>query len=183
MEKRSMEYKLMVILGDGLSQVYTTTVEYLAPTPTPSATPSFTPEPVYTPTWTPAPPTETPTPSVFRAVGLSINGNGDISCSQGQTCEVGLLVTNGGSDVDDLSVIITAGNPILLQLCRADGVCSGSMLPISSVGPANTAYIVAKIAVPGDAVAQTAGWTFQAYSQGSGGAVSSLPVSISVTVP
>lgn len=183
MEKRAMEYKLMVILGDGQSQVYTTTVEYLAPTPTPSATPSFTPEPVYTPTWTPAPPTETPTPSVLRAVGLSINGNGDITCSQGQTCEVGLLVTNGGSAVDDLSVIITAGNPIPLQLCRADGVCSSSMLPISSVGPANTAYIVARIAVPGDAVAQTVGWTFQAYSQGSGGSVSSLPVSVSVTVP
>ena len=57
------------------------------------------------------------------------------------------------------------------------------MLPISSVGPANTAYIVARIAVPGDAVAQTVGWTFQAYSQGSGGSVSSLPVSVSVTVP
>ena len=182
-ERRSMEYKLMVILGDGTSQVYTTTIEYLAPSPTPSSTPSFTPEPVYTPTWTPAPPTETPTPSVFRAVGMSINGNGDITCSQGQTCEIGLLVTNGGSDVDDLSVIITAGNPIPLQICRADGVCSGSMLPLSSVGPANTAYIVAKIAIPGDATAQTASWSFQAYSQGSGGAVSSLPVSISVTVP
>lgn len=183
MEKRAMEYKLMVILGDGATQIYTTTIAYLAPTPTPSATPSFTPEPIYTPTWTPAPPTETPTPSVFRAVGLSVNGNADITCSQGQTCEIGLLVTNGGSDVDDLSVVITAGSTIPLQLCRADGVCSGSMLPISSVGPANTAFIVAKVAVPGDATAQTAAWTFQAYSQGAGGSVSSLPVSVSVTVP
>jgi hypothetical protein len=116
-------------------------------------------------------------------VGLSINGNGDIACGQGQTCEVGLLVTNGGTGVDDLSVVITVGNPLPLQLCRADGVCSGSMLPISSVGPGNTAYIVAKVAVPGDATAQTAAWTFQAYSQGSGGAVSSLPVAISVIVP
>lgn len=183
MDKRAMEYKLMVILGDGAAQVYTTTIEYLAPTPTPSATPSFTPEPIYTPTWTPAPPTETPTPNVFRAVGLSLNGNGDIACSQGQTCEIGLLVTNGGSAVDDLSVIVMEGNPLPMQLCRADGVCSGSALPISSVGPANTAYIVAKIAVPGDAAAQSAGWTFQAFSQGSNGAVSSLPVSIQVTVP
>ena len=46
-------YTLLVVLGNGQPQTYTTTVAYLPPTPTVTVTPSFTPEPVFTPTWTP----------------------------------------------------------------------------------------------------------------------------------
>lgn len=176
-------YTLMVVLPDGSSQIYTTTVSYLPPTPTPTVTPSFTPEPEFTPTWTPVPPTLTPTPNVRRATNLAVNGSASISCDRGQTCEVGLLVTNSGDAIDDLTVIVVQGGAFPLQLCRLDGVCAGNDLPLASVGPSNTAYITARFSIPGDAAAQRTTYGLQAASEGSGRSVVSGVVSIEVTVP
>jgi len=177
-------YTLMVVLGNGQSQVITTTVTYLPPTPTITPTPSFTPEPQYTPTWTPAPPTATPAPAIFYATNLAVNGSDSIACAPGQSCEVGLLVTNGGEAVDNLSVRLVTPGPFAVQVCRPDGVCGADYVPINSVGPGNTAFVTARFTVPGDAVAQTTGgFGFQAFSEGSGRAVSSSVITINVTVP
>ncbi len=100
-------YTLKVLLPTGVTEVYTTAVTYMAPTPTPTITPSFTPEPVFTPTWTPLPPTPTPTPDVTYATNLRINGSADLTCNAGATCEVGLLVSNGGSDIDNLAISVS----------------------------------------------------------------------------
>lgn len=177
-------YTLMVVLPNGVTQIYTTTVAYLPPTPTPTVTPSFTPEPVFTPTWTPEPATPTPPPNLFYSVNLSINGSSEVNCGAGQTCEVGLLVTNGGSGTDNVSVLLLAQDVFPVQLCRPDGVCGGSSVPINNMGSGNTAFVVARISVPADAAPQSRSTaTFQARSDGSGGGVTSNPVTVAVTVP
>ena len=86
-------YTLLVVLGNGQPQTYTTTVAYLPPTPTVTVTPSFMPQPVFTPTWTPEPPTPTPPPNMFYATNLALNGSADMQCVAGQICEIGLLIT------------------------------------------------------------------------------------------
>ena len=177
-------YTLMVVLGTGQSQVLTTTLTYLPPTPTITPTPSFTPEPQYTATWTPAPPTPTPAPIVYRATSLTVNGSNSITCATGQTCDVGLLVTNGGEGIDNLSVVLTTPGPFPVQVCRLDGVCGSDNVQIYSVGPGNTALVNARFTVPGDAASQTTGgFGFQAFSEGSGRAASSSVVTLNVTVP
>jgi hypothetical protein len=177
-------YTLLVVLGDGSPQIYTTTVSYLPPTPTPTNTPVFTPEPVHTPTWTPEPPTPTAPPNLFYAVNMAVNGSSEISCGAGQTCEVGLLVTNGGSGVDNVSVVLLASDGFTPVLCRPDGVCGAGSVPINNMGPGNTAYVVARFSVPGDAPSQTrVTATFQARSDGSGGGVTSAQVGVTVVVP
>ena len=177
-------FTLLVVLADGSPQTYTTTVAYLPPTPTVTVTPSFTPEPVFTPTWTPEPPTPTPPPNMVYATGLTVNGSSDIQCAAGQTCEVGLLVTNGGSGTDNVTVMVLASEGFPVQLCRPDGVCGSGGLPINNIGASNTAYVTAQFSVPADAPSQARGTaSFQARSDGSGGGITSGVVNISVTVP
>lgn len=183
-DDESQVYSLLVVLGDGSSQVYTTTIAYLPPTPTPTVTPSFTPEPVFTPTWTPPPPTATPTPVVNYGVVLSVNGANPLTCSPGQTCDVGLLATNAGDAIDTLIVTITQGGVFASQLCRPDGVCAANDLNIVSVGPGNTAYVLLRVAVPADAPSsQNATYTLLAASGGSGRTVVSQGVNVTVTTP
>ncbi len=177
-------YTLLVVLSDGSPQTYTTTVAYLPPTPTVTVTPSFTPEPVFTPTWTPEPATPTPPPNMYYATNLSVNGSSDIQCAAGQTCEVGLLVTNGGSGTDNVTVMLLASEGFPVQLCRPDGVCGSGGLPINNIGASNTAYVTARISVPADAPSQARGTaSFQARSDGSGGGITSGVVNVSATVP
>jgi hypothetical protein len=176
-------FTLLVVLDNGQPQTYTTTVAYLPPTPTITVTPSFTPVPVFTPTWTPEPPTPTVPPNSFYAVNLGVNGSTDSQCAAGQTCDVGLLVTNSGSGTDNVTVLIANSEGFSVQLCRADGVC-GSGLPIVNIGAGNTAFVNARFTVPSEAAPQSRGTaTFNARSDGSGGGVMSAPVTISVTVP
>jgi hypothetical protein len=176
-------YTLMVVLPNGSPQIYTTTVSYLPPTPTPTMTPVFTPEPVHTPTWTPEPPTPTAPPNLFYAVNLAAQ-NSEITCAAGQTCDVGLLVTNGGSGTDNVSVLLLANDAFSFQLCRPDGVCGGNSVPINNMGAGNTAFVAARVSVPADAAAQSrAAATFQARSDGSGGGVTSSPIGVTVVVP
>lgn len=183
-EDESQVFSLLVVLGDGSSQVYTTTITYLPPTPTPTVTPSFTPEPVFTPTWTPIPPTATPAPVVNYGVALTVNGASVLTCSPGQSCDAGLLVTNAGSALDTLIVTITQGGAFASQLCRPDGVCAGNDLNIVNVGPGNTAYVSLRITVPTDAPGgQSTSYALLASSGGSGRTVASQSVNITVTTP
>lgn len=177
-------YTLMVVLANGQPQIYTTTVEYLPPTPTPTMTPVFTPEPQYTPTWTPEPPTPTAPPNLYYAVNLAVNGSSEVSCAAGQSCDVGLLLTNGGSGTDNVSVLLLSSDTIPVQLCRPDGVCGGSSVPILNMGASNTAFVVARFSVAAEAASQTRGTaSFQARSDGSGGGVTSSPINVTVVVP
>jgi hypothetical protein len=176
-------YTLRVVLPDGQTRMITTTVSYLPPTPTPTVTPSFTPIPVYTPTWTPEPPTATAAPDVRYAVLLAVNGDSTLACGVGQSCEVGLLVTNGGDAIDNLNVVLTAGGALPVRLCRPDGVCSSSELPLTSVGPSNTAYVTARFDVPAGTAPQTTTYGLQAVSIGSGRRVTSDIVTITLSVP
>ena len=180
---RNETYSLMVVLPNGQPQIYTTTVTFLPPTPTPTVTPSFTPEPITTPTWTPQPPTATPTPDVFYATNLTTGGSPNVSCGPGQTCEVGLLVSNGGSGVDNLTVVLVQAGPFPVQICRPDGVCGSDSLALSSVGPGNTAYVTARFTIPGDASPQGGSFGFQSFSEGSGRTASSGVMAIQVNVP
>ncbi|MBK8796245.1 MAG: hypothetical protein IPM07_07630 [Anaerolineales bacterium] len=132
-EDESEVYTLLVVLGDGSSQIYTTTVSYLPPTPTLTPTPSFTPPPELTATWTPQPPTATPAPVVNYGVALTLNGSAELTCAAGQTCEAGLLVTNAGDAIDALIVTLVQGGAFPSQLCRPDGVCAGNDLSIVNV--------------------------------------------------
>lgn len=183
MDDHNEIYTLLVILGDGQSQVYTTTVAYLPPTPTITPTPSFTPEPEFTPTWTPAAATATPVPDVGYGAGLVVNGSTELVCAAGQSCDIGLLVSNTGSGTDSLVVMVTGAGAFPLQLCRPDGIC-GDSLPIPAIGPANTASVAGRVSVPaGAAPGTTTSYSFQAFSEGSGRGVSSAPVSVTVRVP
>ncbi len=180
----SQVFSLLVVLGDGSSQVYTTTITYLPPTPTPTVTPSFTPEPAFTPTWTPVPPTATPAPVVNYGVALTVNGANPLTCNPGQTCDVGLLATNAGSALDTLIVTITQGGAFASQLCRPDGVCAGNDLNIVNVGPGNTAYVSLRITVPADVPGgQNTSYMLVAASGGSGRTVVSQGVNVTVTTP
>ena len=176
-------YTLLVVLPDGSPQIYTTTVSYLPPTPTPTMTPVFTEEPVHTPTWTPQPPPPTAPPNLFYAVNLSVNGPSEITCAAGQTCDIGLLVTNVGSGTDNVSVLLLASEAFAVQVCRPDGVC-GNSVPINNMGASNTAYVTARVSVPADAASQSRGTaTFQARSDGSGGGVTSEQIGVTIVVP
>ena len=183
-EDESRILSLLVVLGDGSSQVYTTTVTYLPPTPTPTVTPSFTPEPEFTPTWTPIPLTATPAPIVNYGVALTVNGATTLTCGPGQTCDAGLLVTNAGDASDTLIVTITQGGAFASQLCRPDGVCAGNDLNIANVGPGNTAYVSLRVTAPADATSgQSTVYALLAASAGSGRTVASSTVNVTVTVP
>lgn len=176
-------FRLLVVLGDGSTQTYTTTVGYLPPTPTPTVTPSFTPEPELTPTWTPIPPTPTPMPNITYGVVLAPSGSTTITCERGQSCDVGLLLTNSGDTADTLALLLVQGGALPAQLCRPDGVCAGNDLQVAGVGPGNTAYVLLRVSTPGDAAAQSTSYVVQGASTGSGRSVTSQAVTIQVTVP
>jgi hypothetical protein len=183
-EDESEVYTLLVVLGDGSSQIYTTTVSYLPPTPTLTPTPSFTPPPELTATWTPQPPTATPAPVVNYNVALTLNGDAELTCAAGQTCEAGLLVTNAGDAIDTLIITLVQGGVFPSQLCRPDGVCAGNDLSVVNVGQGNTAYVSLRISVPADAASgQRTVYGLTAASGGSGRTVASQRVDVGVTTP
>ncbi len=178
-------FTLLVIHADGSAQVYTTTVAYLAPTPTITPTPSFTPEPVYTPTWTPLPPTLPPTvpaPAVRYAVLLAPSAGTEVTCTPGQPCELGLWMTNSGDAPDTLVATLVQPGALPAQLCRPDGVCADRELFFADVGPGNTASVLLRVNLPADSPPQSLLYTLFAASSGSGGTVASPPLSLTLHV-
>jgi len=174
-------FTLRVILPNGASQVYTTTVAVELPTFTPTPTWTFTPEPVFTPTWTPIPPTATPTPNIRRGVSLAAQGDTARVCAINSNCAIGLLVTNTGEQIDNLSVNKTAGDAWSPLLCRTDGVC-GNQVPLVSVGPGNTVFLELRVVIPADASSgQQQSYQFFAVSDGSGSTVFSQSVTVVIT--
>jgi hypothetical protein len=173
-------YTLAVVLSTGQSEIYTTTVRYIAPTPTPTASPSVTPTPYHTPTWTPVGPTATPTPDLIFGVNLGVDGSVVRGCAAGSSCSATVVVTNEGNGNDNLTVVIQAGSQWPAQLCRADGVCSSNTIVVSNVGPGNSAYVEFRVDIPGDAQGQMAEYTLVAGSDATNNAVRSAPVTITV---
>ena len=88
-----------------------------------------------------------------------------------------------GDAIDNLNVVVTALGALPVRLCRPDGVCSSSELPLTSVGPSNTAYVTARFDVPAGTGAQTTSYGLQAVSLGSGSRVTSDVATVTVTVP
>ncbi|MFN8493532.1 MAG: hypothetical protein U0350_38385 [Caldilineaceae bacterium] len=175
-------YKLAVILYDGSTHVYSTTIVPLFPTDTPEPTASFTPESIPTPTWTPLPATATPTPNVHYATTVAIDGGDHHSCSAGGNCEIGVLVTNSGDTSDNISVGVVKSGAWSPKLCRMDGVCSDNSLPLNGMGPGNTAYVKLVLTIAGDAAGQTAQYAVRAVSNGSNGMVMSDVANVTVEV-
>lgn len=176
-------YALTVVLPDGSTDIYTTTVKLKLPTPTPSPTYTFTPEPIPTETWTPLPPTATPTPNYTLGVLLkSVDDVTNYSCAKGQECDIGLLVSNVGNVVDTLAVHMVESGTWPLQLCRQDGVCVQDRLILTNVGEGNTAFITLKLDVSEGSEAQVSQYRLRASSQLSGGAVNSETLAIQVEV-
>lgn len=182
-DKEDRILELRVFFADGASQLYTTTVSYLAPTPTITPTPSFTPEPVYTPTWTPQPPTPTPTPNIRYGVVLAPASSSDATCTAGQQCDISLLMTNSGDSSDTLILMLSQGGAFPMQLCRPDGVCAGNDLSVAGVSPGNTAYVLLRVAVPEGMSGQTTSYGLIGASGGSGRTIISPQVTINVSVP
>ena len=115
---------------------------------------------------------------------LAANDSATLTCAAGQNCDAGLLVTNSGDSADTLVVSVVQGGAFPAQVCRPDGVCAANDLSISNVGPGNTAYVMLRITVPGDAApAQQTSYGLVASSRGSGGAVRSARVDITVSTP
>ena len=91
---------------------------------------------------------------MFYATNLALNGSADMQCVAGQICEIGLLITNGGSGTDNVSVQVLANDGFPVQLCRPDGVCGTGSLPILNIGASNTAFVTVRFTVPADAASQ-----------------------------
>lgn len=173
-------YALTVVFGDGQTKIFTTTVNVLWPTPTPSLTPSFTPEPIVTQTWTPVPPTETPTPQVFYAVSLAVNGENPQSCVAGTTCEVAVLVTNLGDRPDNLGVEFLERGSDSVWLCRQDGQCADQKLSLTNVGQGNTVFVLLRLTLPADSAGSSFTYMLRAVSDGSQGTVTSEAVTVKI---
>ena len=176
-------FTLRVTLGDGSTKLYTTTVDVVFPTPTPTPTASFTPEVLATPTWTPEVPTVTPTPEVHYATTLAVNGDNHQLCQPGQSCEIGLLVTNAGDTLDQLTVELVQSAAWTALLCRADGDCFVNRLTLTNIGSGNTLFIIFKVIIPADATPQTVTYALRSLSEGSRGAVISATVNLELEVP
>jgi hypothetical protein len=176
------DYHLMVILPNGASQYYTTTVGVLLPTETPKPTATFTEVPLPSPTWTPSEPTSTPTPETSHGVLLQLDGEHTIPCTAGETCEANLFVTNTGNAVDTLSIFFTDAGAWPRQLCRMDGVCSQDRLDLVNVGPSNTGVVRLRISAPGEAGSGSMTYRVQAESRGSNGKAMSGTVTVEVEV-
>lgn len=185
-------YDLSVVLPNGGTKLYTTTVEIELPTPTPTPTWTYTPLPIPTATWTPVPPTATPpatpTPELARGVRLDTAQPQDaapITCSAGSTCEIGLLVTNTGEGVDSMIIVMTDRSqpawPALL--CKQDGICSADRLTQTEVRQGELAFITMRLTVPADATTQNVTYSLYAASEASGEAVRSETLVLNVAVP
>ena len=179
-DKEPNTYALRIVLADGQTKIYTTTLNVLWPTPTPTFTPSFTPEPAATETWTPQAPTATPTPNVIYAVSLRIDGDAHQRCPAGTDCTVGVLVTNMGDHPDTLSVEFLEKGAATARLCRQDGVCGEQKLTISNVGPNNTAFLLLRVSLPGDSAGAVFPYVLRGISDGSQGAMTSEAVTVEV---
>jgi hypothetical protein len=179
-DKEANSYALRVVLADGQSKIYTTTLNVLWPTPTPTFTPSFTPEPVATETWTPQAPTATPTPNVIYAVALGIDGEPRRGCTAGTDCTIGVLVTNMGDQPDTLSVEFLEKGAATARLCRQDGVCGEQKLTISNVGPNNTAFLFLRVSLPADSANTVFQYKLRGISDGSQGTMTSEAVTVEV---
>ncbi|RIK38853.1 MAG: hypothetical protein DCC55_19795 [Chloroflexi bacterium] len=177
-------FTLVVILPDGNTDIYTTTVNYLPPTPTPTPTPSFTPirDEAPTPTWTPNIPTETPTPPPILNVGLEIFGESRRICSPGSSCEFDLLARNSGNQTDGLLVTFVQTGAWPALLCEDNGNCSATSLALSAVSANSAKLVKLKVSVPADATAQTAAYAVQVISSASGGSVTSSAQTLEVEV-
>lgn len=178
-------YTLAVILPNGGTQIYTTTIGYLPPTPTPTPTPSFTPEfeEQATPTWTPDIPTATPTPPVVFGVSVEIFGDNRHQCNAGNTCEFSVLVGNRGNISDSLVVTYVQSGRWPALICEDGGNCATSNLALSNVNANSTRLVRLRISVSGDAANESAVYGVQAVSGGSGGGVTSTVVTVEVEVP
>lgn len=176
-------FTLTIVLPDGATDVITSSISLIPPTVTPTPSLTFTPLPNPTATWTPIPPTPTPTSDAIYGTILALsNGASPVSCTVGQSCEIGLITTNSGNQVDTLSVLFEQQANWEAQLCRQDGVCSNDRLVLSNVGPGNTAYVVLRVAIPADAAGQSAAYVFRAVSGNSGDQVTSDVVSVQINV-
>jgi len=173
-------YALTVIFGDGQTKIYTTTVDILWPTATPSITPSFTPEILPTETWTPIPPTATPTPNVVYGTTFSINGDNPYRCSAGSQCNIGVLATNVGDSIDTLAIELLSGGSWQALLCSQIGTCSGQRLVIANVGPGNTLFATLQLTIPADSIGQTSTYALRSVSDGSNGAVTSQVIELTI---
>lgn len=185
MDDEPRTYTLAVVLPDGSTSIYTTTIDYLPPTPTMTPTPSFTPERDIepTPTWTPNQPTPTPTPPAFFGIGLSIFGEDHHECSAGSTCEFDILVKNDSNVPDTSSLTIVQSGPWPALLCADNGGCASGALTLSNLNVGESRLVKLKVNVASDAAAETAGYGLQAISNGSGGSVTSSVVTVKVEVP
>jgi hypothetical protein len=170
-------YHLVVVLPDGSSRTYTTTVTMLRPTHTPQPTPTFTPFVEPTLTWTPAPPTPTPTTVVNFGVAVNVRGSTSQTCARGTTCTVDLVVLNTGPVPDTMLANVMESGSWPAQLCRTDGVCANAGLALVDMGAGNSAIIQLSVSVPADASGSQR-YSVNAYSNGSGGTARSEDVFI-----
>ncbi|MEZ4663621.1 MAG: hypothetical protein R2911_39295 [Caldilineaceae bacterium] len=176
-------FTLTIVLPDGATDVITSSISLIPPTVTPTPSLTFTPLPNPTATWTPIPPTPTPTSDAIYGTNLALsNGASPVSCTAGQSCEIGLITTNSGNQVDTLSVLFEQRASWDALLCRQDGVCSNDRLVLSNVGPGNTAYVVLRVVIPTEAAGQSGVYAFRAVSDNSGDAVMSDVVSVQINV-
>ncbi len=174
------EYTLTIVLPNGSTEIYTTTVGVIFPTSTPVPTATFRPTVEPSPTWTPIIPTDTPTPDMHYQVLLTKAGGNDQECTAGDTCRVELRATNGSIGVDNLSITIVKVGKWPSRLCRLDGVCADTTLQILNVGPSNTALIELQVDVEDGAAGNSSEYIVRAASDGSGGSAQSESLSIIV---
>ncbi len=176
------DYTLTVVLPNGATQYYTTTVALIRPTETPTPTPTFPPEVIPTATWTPIVPTNTPTPDYQYGVLLATESGNRAACQAGGACRIGLLITNTSIVLDNISISVVNAGKWPRKLCRMDGVCSDAKLTLASVGPGNTALVYFSVEIPPDASSQTEAYVVRALSEGSQGAAGSDAITLEMSV-
>jgi hypothetical protein len=184
-EDESEVVTLAVILPNGSTKIYTTTLTYLPPTPTLTPTPSFTPEEEFepSPTWTPDAPTATPTIFVHYGTSLEIFGENRHQCTPDSTCEYDLLVANVANAPDNLVLTFVQSGPWPTLLCEDNGNCSTSNLTLNNLDSGSSRLIKLKVNVASDATPQIATYSLQSISGGSGGSATSSVVTVEVEVP
>ncbi len=173
---------LLVVLPNGITEEYTTTITPLLPTPTHTPTVTFTPVPEFTATWTPQPPPTTPTRVVTYGVDLGVIGGSKQQCAAGTTCAIGLSTSNLGSEPDDLAVEIVEAGPWSSQICRTDGVCAANTITLYNVGPGNSGTVNLTLSVPADAGSQSATYSVRASSGRTGQAVRSDLILVEIEI-
>jgi uncharacterized membrane protein len=116
-------------------------------------------------------------------VNLAIFGESQRTCSPGSNCDFELLVTNRGTARDDLVVNLTVTGSWPALLCTEGGNCSTSALTVPDVEAGNGKLVKLSVNIPADAAGQSASYSVQAASAGSGGAVTSNSVGVEVRTP